>query len=123
MAFIFSQAQSIEPYLPASLSIATWAASYETALPPIDIAGLKPAFNNLDDDTDATGICNPPLTRVPRGRPRKKRLDKAHYKASRGATAADLLLDGQGAPELRIVHCSTCAEKGHYATTCRIPHN
>jgi hypothetical protein len=124
MAFIFSQSMSIEPFLPRSLSIATWAASYEAALPPIDISGLKPTFDDdADDDADAISICNPPLTRVPRGRPRKKRLDKANFRASRGATAVELLPGGLEAPERRIVHCSTCGVEGHYATTCRIPHN
>src|ERR1700722_10902036 len=99
------------------MSIANWAASYKVALPPIDITGLEPAYNDLDDDVDAVGICNPPLTQIPRRRPRKKRLDKANYRASRGATAADLLPDGRGAPERRVVHCSTCGEEGHYAST------
>jgi hypothetical protein len=55
------------------MSTLTWAAQYELALPPIDIASLKPAYNNPEDDADAVGICNPPHTRVLRGRPRKKR--------------------------------------------------
>ena len=123
MAFIFAQGESLEPYLPASMSIVRWAASYEAVLPPIDISGLKPAYNDPDDDADAIGICNPPLTRIPRGRPRKVRLDKASYRASRGTAAADMLPDGPGAPERRIVHCSTCGGVGHYASRCRVPHN
>jgi hypothetical protein len=123
MAFIFSGHESLETYLPASMSISTWAAQYELALPPVDISGLKPAYNNLDDDADAIGICNPPHTRVPRRRLRKKRLDKANFRASRGVGAQDMLEAGLDVPERRSVHCSTCGEPGHYATTCRIPHN
>jgi hypothetical protein len=54
------------------------------ALPLVDILGLKPAYNDLDDNADTIGICNPPHTRVPRGRLRKKRLDKANFRATKG---------------------------------------
>jgi hypothetical protein len=124
MAFIFSTpGQTLERYLPTSMSTLTWAAQYELALPPIDIASLKPAYNNPEDDADAVGICNPPHTRVPRGRPRKKRQDKANFRATRGVGAIDMLSGGADVPERRSVHCSMCGETGHYATTCRIPHN
>jgi hypothetical protein len=123
IALIHSQGESLERYLPASLSVANWIASYEAVLPPVDISGLKPTYNDPDDDTDAVGICNPPFTRIPRGRPRKKRLDKANFRASRGLGAADLLSGALGAPEKRVVRCSTCGTEGHYASTCRLPHN
>jgi SWIM zinc finger len=123
MAFIFSRHESLETYLPASMSISTWAAQYELALPPVDISGLKPAYNNPDDDADVVGICNPPHTRILRGRPRKKRLDKANFRALRGVGAQDMLEADLDALERRSVHCSTCGEPRHYATTCRIPHN
>jgi hypothetical protein len=74
MAFIFSTpGETLERHLLASMSISRWAAQYELALPPVDIAGLRPAYNDPDDNTDAVGTCNPPHTRVLRGRPRKKR--------------------------------------------------
>ena len=124
MASIFSTpGETLERHLPASMSISTWAAQYELALPPVDISGLRPAYNNPDDDADAISICNPPHTRVPRGRPRKKRQDKANFRATRGVRAEDMLEGGLDAPERRSVHCSTCREPGHYATTCRIPYN
>src|SRR5437016_13310679 len=104
------------------MSIANWATSYKAVLPPVDISSLKPAYNNPDDDADANGICNPPFTWIPR-RPRKVRLDKANYRASRGIGSADVLPDSLGAPERRVVHCSTCREGGHYATTCKMLHN
>ena len=126
MAFIFSQEQSIEPYLPAELSLARQITAYEEAMPPVDIAGLKPY---TDDDVDSDDhprprqACNPPFTRVPRGRPRKRRLDKANFRASRGVGAGDMLQGGLGAPEKRVVYYSTCREPGHYARTCRRAHN
>jgi hypothetical protein len=76
-----------------------------------------------DDDPGPGQACNPLLTRVPRGRPRKKRLDKANYRASRGVGASDMLEGGLGARERRVVYCSTCREPGHYARTCRRAHN
>jgi hypothetical protein len=130
MALIFSQGQSPEPYLPASLSTETWIASYaEATMPPVNISGLKPhtsTHENSDSEGDNEGggdVCNPPLTRIPRGRPKKKRMDKATYRASRGADATDMLADGRHAPARRAVHCSTCGETGHYASTCKRPHN
>jgi hypothetical protein len=124
MAFIFSQqGETLERYLPKSIAITTWVSQYEVALPPIDISGLRPAYNDPNDNIDAVGICNPPHTRVLRGQPCKKRQDKANYRALRGVGAGDMLADGLGALERRSVHCSTCKEPGHYASTCRIPHN
>jgi hypothetical protein len=67
--------------------------------------------------------CNPPLTRVPRGRPRKQRLDKGNYRATRGVGAADLVDQGDGQRGKRTVICGTCGEEGHYYTTCRRAHN
>ena len=124
MTFIFSTpGETLERYLPASMSTSTWAAQYKLALPPVNISGLKPAYNDPDDDADVIGICNPPHTRVPRGRPRKKRLDKANFRATKGVEDKDMLEDGPDALERRSVHCSTCGGPGHYATTCRVPHN
>ena len=52
----------------------------------VDIYGLKPQTSTHEDgdsDSDNEGeVCNPPLTRIPRGRPKKKRMDKAAYRAS-----------------------------------------
>jgi len=95
-------------------------------MPPVDIAGLKP---NLDEDVDSEDDagpgqdCNPPLTRVPRGRPRKLRLDKDNYRASRGVRTDDMLEGGPMPAVKRVVYCSTCRKPGHYARTCRRPHN
>jgi hypothetical protein len=128
MTLTFSQGQSLEPYLPALLSTETWIASYaEATMPPVDIRGLKPqtsTHEDSDSDNDNEGeVCNPPLTRIPRGRPKKKKMDKATYRASRGADATDMLVDGRHAPARRAVHCSTCGETRHYASTCKRPYN
>src|SRR5438045_6772336 len=106
----------LQHYLPKSMAIMTWALQYEVALPPIDISGLRPAYNDPDD---AVGICNPPHTHVPHGQPRKKRQDKASYRALRGVGTEDMLVDGQGEPEQRSVHCSTCRSIMPCFPTCR----
>ena len=86
----------------------TWASQCERALPPVDISGLNPAYNDSDDSADAVGICNPPHTRVPRGRPYKKYKDKANYRVSRGVGTEDMLADSLGVPARCSVYCSTC---------------
>jgi hypothetical protein len=99
MAFIFSQrGETLERYLPKSMAITTWASQYERILPPVDISGLKPAYNDSDNSADAVGICNPPHTRVPHGQPHKKRQDKANYRVSRGVGTGDMLADSLGVP-------------------------
>jgi len=103
--------------------IARWVASYKAVLPLINILGLKPVYNNLDDNANAISICNLLLTWIPCEKLRKVCLNKANYKASRGTAAADMLLDGPGAPEQHVVYCSTCGEVGHYACRCRVLHN
>jgi SWIM zinc finger len=125
MAFIYDKAESLDAYLPDALKMETQIAAYREAMPPISIAGLKPAMDD-DADSDDEGFgraCNPPLTRVPRGRPRKQRLDKGNYRATRGVGAADLADRGDGQREKRTVICGTCGEEGHYCTTCRRAHN
>jgi hypothetical protein len=125
IAFIHSQGKGLERYLPESLTIANWTASFEVVLLSVDISGLRPIYNDLedDDDTDVVDICNPLLTCVPRRRLCKKRLDKANYRASREIGLVDVLPGALDLSERCTAHCSTCEEKGHYATTCKIPHN
>lgn len=123
MAFIYYKSESLDAYLPDTLKTETQIAAYYKAMPPISIAGLKPAMDNDSSDNDVPGrACNPPMTRVPRSRPRKQRLDKANYRATRGVGAADLV-DGDRQHQKRTVICGTCGEEGHYSTTCRRAHN
>jgi hypothetical protein len=126
IAFIFSQGQSIEPYLLAKLSLAQQITVYEEAMPLVDIAGLKLYIDNdvdSDDDPRPRQACNPLFTQVPRSRLRKRRLDKANFKASKGVGADDIIEGCLGAPEKRVVYYSTCQEPGHYACTCRRAYN
>jgi len=125
IAFIFHKNESLDAYLLEALKTETQIAAYCEAMPPISITGLKPAMDD-DADSDDEGLgqaCNPPMTRVPRGRPRKIRQDKGNYRATRGVGAANLLDTSDGHREKRTVLCGTCREEGHYSTTCRRAHN
>ena len=77
MAFIYHKHESLDAYLLEALKMDTQIAAYSEAMPPISIAGLKPVLDNDDsNNSDVEGVwhaCNPPMTRVPRGRPRKIR--------------------------------------------------
>jgi len=53
MACIFAQGLTLEPFLPQVLFIKTWAAIFAVALPPVNIAHLTPAADDL---------CNPLIT-------------------------------------------------------------
>lgn len=81
----------LEDYLPRLLSIQTWAATYAESLPPISIADLEPRMEE----------CNPPLTRQPRGRPRKIKQKRAIYRASRALYREDMGSTGAAAMGLR----------------------
>jgi len=67
------------PFMPEILSIATWKRTYSDNFPLIDITKLQPL---------PLSECHPPLTRVPRGRPKKERYRKEDIRRPRGAGAA-----------------------------------
>jgi len=71
--------------MPTVLSIATLQAQYLTPLPPADISALAAL------DTDG---CEPPMTRVPRGRLKKERFRKEDARARRGVVVQILRRDG-----------------------------
>ena len=125
MAFIFHKNESLDAYLPDALKMETQIAAYCEAMPPISIAGLKPAMDdNADSDDEGLGqTCNLPMTHVPHGQPRKIWQDKGNYRTMRGVGTADLLDTGDGHQEKRIVLCGMCGEEGHYSTTCHRAHN
>src|SRR2546430_810951 len=102
MACIFMQGLTLEPFLPAVLFTATWAATYAAPLPPIDIIDL--AVQEGEE-------CNPPVTRVPRGRPKKERIQIKEARAPRGLRQEEMGVD---APQVsRLLHrCGACGEPG-----------
>ena len=80
-----------------------------------------------DDSKSDAGLgpeiaqCEPPLTKVPRGRPTKKRKRKGDIRRPRTKHPN---ISGQlpGLPSRTRPHCSLCNEIGHYAPKCTRPH-
>ena len=102
--------------MPEILSIATWKKTYTSNFPLIDISDLQPL---------PLSACHPPLTRVPRGRPKKERFRKENVRGLRGEAAAQAMAEpaGEGDDEVWVpYYCSTCGQRGHFSTTCRQPH-
>jgi hypothetical protein len=117
ISLLFSQGQTLNPWMPAVLSIATLQAQYTTPLPPVDTSALVAL------DTDR---CGPPMTRVPRGRPKKERFRKEDTRVRRGVAAALLHCDGDLAAlgsQASVARCKTCSETGHNSRTCKRPHS
>jgi hypothetical protein len=73
MAMIFATQANILDFLPLQLSAERWAAVYAAPLPPVDITDLA-----------ISEICDPPVTRVPRGRPKKERVRREDIRCPRG---------------------------------------
>ena len=73
--------------------------------------------------------CKAPLTKAPRSRSRKKRVDRAQFRRNWGIQAEDRQALG---PETRAedftrcsslqTRCQTCVRQGHDAAMCRAPH-
>jgi hypothetical protein len=90
--------------------------TYNNNFPLVDVSELQPL---------PLSVCHPPLTRVPRGRPKKERFRKADVRGHRGAAAGLQLAEpaGDGDDEIWVpYYCSTCGGRGHFSSTCRRPH-
>ena len=72
ISLLFSQGQSLDPWMPTVLSIVMLWVQYLTPLPPIDISTLA-ALN--------TDRCEPPMTQVPQGCPKKECIQKEDTRA------------------------------------------
>jgi hypothetical protein len=117
ISLLFSQGQTLHSWMPAVLSIATLQAQYSTPLPPVDISTLTAC------DTDR---CEPPMTRVSRGRPKKERIRKEDTRARRGITASALHCGADLtalSSQVSASRCKTCGETGHNSRTCKRPHS
>jgi len=68
--------------MPESLSILTWKKTYTSNFPLIDISDLTKL---------PLSECHPPLTRVPRGRPKKERFRKDKIRGLRGEATAQAM--------------------------------
>lgn len=103
-------------YMPDILTVATWKKTYSSNFPLIDISELQQL---------PLSECYLPLTRVPRGRPKKERYRKEGIRGPRGEAAAVALVEParEGDDEVWVLyHCSTCGGRGHFSSTCRRQH-
>jgi hypothetical protein len=94
--------------MPKELSINTWKKTYSSNFSLIDVSDLSKA-----PFTD----CHPPLTRVPRGRPKKERFRKDKIRGPRGVAAAQAMAEPAGDDGDEVwspYHCSTCGGRGHF---------
>jgi hypothetical protein len=73
--------------MPEELSIDTWKKTYLLNFPLIDVSDV--AQLPLSD-------CQPPLTRVPRGRPKKKRFRKDKIRGPKEEAAAQAMAEPAG---------------------------
>lgn len=122
MTFIFAMGQDLGPYLPPGLSAEVWRDSYEVPMPPIDVSELV-AGHGLP-------ACFPPVTRIPRGRPKKERVRREDARRPRGRQEyrdhGGLLPLGAvvaAVPDIVRSRCSTCGQPGHNSRRCRQPHD
>ena len=96
--------RSLNPYMPDILTVETWKRTYTSNFPLIDISRRQPL---------PLSECHPPLTRVPRGRPKKERFRKEDIRGPRGEAAAQAMAEpaGDGDDEVWVpYHCSTESE-------------
>ena len=103
--------------MPEILTIEAWKKTYTSNFPLIDITDLQRL---------PLSECHPPLTRVPRGRPKKERFRKGKERGPRGVAAAQALVEPaeEGDDEIwSLYHYSICRGRGHFYTTYRRPYN
>jgi hypothetical protein len=102
--------------MPEELSIDTWKKTYLSNFPLIDVSDLTQL---------PPSDCHPPLTRVPRGRPKKERFRKDNIRGPKGEAAAHAMAEPAGDVDDELwspYHCSTYGGRAHFSTTCRRPH-
>jgi hypothetical protein len=118
MSVIFYQKLALKPFLPSALSSETLRCQYTSPLPPVLIQNLVAA------ETDR---CLPPMTRVPRGRPKKERIRKENSRGKRGLNRDDVrpladIVEVDGELLVRPSRCKNCGGFRHNSRTCKQPH-
>jgi hypothetical protein len=117
--------------MPSYVKNCTLINSYSENFPPLDTAEIQSLKQGIlldsdsDSDTDSDASselsepplddCEPPITRVPRGRPSKKRKRNGENDGRRKKGRNQAV---QRAP----VRCSTCRGVGHNARNCTRSH-
>jgi hypothetical protein len=109
LACILDIQHNPQQYIPDELSVNTWCQTYANNMRPVIYAPpLAPLANEAEIQA--------PVTRIPRGCPRKERF-RRDARGQRGPQRARNAQ--QEEPQQR---CSTCQGVGHNARTCRNPH-
>lgn len=120
IAFFRHQNLSLQGYISWDYRITNWGAQHQAVIPVVRADQLQP---------DPEHPCDPPFTRMPRGRPRKRR-----YQTGTRRRQAPLMPSGMEMnPEVqelaaqqrarRVIHCGICGEEEHNRRRCRRPHN
>lgn len=86
----------------------TWRNTYRDNLHPI-------IYPHREAIESPVANIHAPLTRVPRGRPRKERVRRDGRACIMNSYQPPSASNGQQ-------QCSTCQQLGHKARTCRVPH-
>jgi len=127
-------------YIPSYAKRGTWNSTYAHNFPPIDLAEVELMYsrgrllgneNSNSDNSDSSGLsepplddCEPPLTRVPRGRPSNKRKRKGDGPHNIRNFRRRLVEPGAlpDIPDRAPARYSTCKGLGHNANGCTHPH-
>ena len=118
MAVIFKQGYSLGNYLPQAHTVEQWDRQYRGRLRIIVLDELKP---------NVLFFCTAPITRQPRGRPRKERIrTDTVRRRGRGLGLSEMTEDLQIAVaatrQRQQRHCGTCGRTGHDSRRCRSGH-
>ena len=125
-------------YIPDIAKKEMWAAAYQDNFPSIDLEEVEMVhvrgrmLGNTSDlesgsDSDSSVLseppldgCEPPLTRMPKGRPSKKRKRTGDVRRARKTQRRRI--DIPDIPDKAPHRCSTCKGLGHNAADCNRPH-
>jgi hypothetical protein len=120
MILIFAIGAYIAAYLLEELSVARWVATYATPLPPVDISSL----DVLDDEA-----CEPLVTCIPRGRPKKERVQGEDVRRPVDGVSSVItvgycrwVLLWQLCPTASVAAVAHAASQGTTPCVCRRPH-
>ncbi len=118
LAVIFKRGHHLERYLPEALTVDQWKTQYSGRLRPMILSELK---------SNVPYYCSAPVTRQPRGRPRKERIrTDTVRRRGKGLGLSEMTEDLQIAVaetrQRQQRHCGTCGRTGHDSRRCRSGH-
>lgn len=113
LAVLSDQKIEIASFMPSCYEVHTWYREYTKPMPVVMILELT-----------IQGCCDPPNSRMPRGRPQRKRIQPGGVRGCRGLARdeVDQELQYELAVHRNRPHCSPCGLAAHNRTTCRRSH-